>query len=161
MRSNEPDQGKSNPQIQIHPLTVDHITRGFSCGVESLDHTLHSLRVARPRPDRIVLIATWPSDRNVLGFVAVEKCELRLDTQEPQTILYIPWLAVDQKYQRRGIGTHLLIHGLTRAKQWIPTGRCAAALHCEPSNYSYYSALGFHQLDAGLFVLPPDLLDSL
>jgi GNAT superfamily N-acetyltransferase len=112
----------------IEPLGKHHDRRSFSCGNEPLDRYLKQLasqdarrHVAAP------FVAVWESgDKTILGYYTLSAFAIDLGTLPDSTASKLPHyplvpatllgrLAVDQRYQGRGLGGFLLVDALRRA----------------------------------------------
>ncbi len=111
---------------EIGPLGDIHDRKNFSCGEPSLDTYIERQagqdvrrRIAR------VFVATFDDPASIAGFytlsaLAVEASELPAELsaklpRHPIPAALIGRLAVDQRYQERGLGAYLLMDTLSRA----------------------------------------------
>jgi GNAT superfamily N-acetyltransferase len=112
--------------MQIQPLTGSHNKQGFDCGAESLNNWLQ--QVARQHQDKGIsktFVATLEENpTQICGYYALTLAEL--DGQHlpqawrkkmPRRIpgVRLGRLAVDARYQGKGLGALLLVDALSRA----------------------------------------------
>jgi len=142
--------------MQILPLTGSHDRQDFDCGRQELNDWLR--QVARQHQDRglsktFVAILEEAPDR-ICGFYALTLAELENQSlpsawrkKLPRRIpgVRLGRLAVDLRYQGKGLGDLLLVNALTRARK-IHTeaggiGLFVDAIDAEAAGY--YQRLGF------------------
>ena len=112
----------------IEPLSKHHDRRSFSCGNEPLDRYLkqQASQDAR-RHVAAPFVAVWEAgDKTILGYYTLSAFAIDLGTLPDSTASKLPHyplvpatllgrLAVDQRYQGRGLGGFLLVDALRRA----------------------------------------------
>ncbi len=114
--------------MQILPLTGSHDRQGFNCGRTELNDWLQ--RIARQHQDK-GLSKTFVAIREeapatICGYYALTVAELD-NSQMPDTFrnklpnripgIRLGRLAVDLRYQHKGLGELLLVDALTRARR--------------------------------------------
>lgn len=149
-------------ECRVGRLSQTHSRSGFDCGSLELNAPLVEYRIDGPRNDRELIVATLGESNRVLGYAALELSDLTLaDGIEGQSY-YIPWLAVDEEFHRRGIGTRLVSETLLLAKDW--SKRCGigpVTLHAETKIHGFYKQFGFEGIGNKLLAIPANVLSEL
>ena len=143
--------------MQVHPLTGSHDRQAFDCGRQELNDWLR--QVARQHQDK-GLSKTFVATREnaldcICGYYALTLAELENrhlpDAWRKKLPRRIPGvrlgrLAVDRKYQGKGLGELLLVDALTRAQR-IYTEAGGIGLFVDAIDEQaagYYRRLGFN-----------------
>lgn len=109
------------------PLTEDHLTEGFSCGVPTLDEYLTRWALADQRAEKSRTYVTAAGKSVVAYYSLAAGAAVPSDAPErvtrgqraqPIPVILLARLAVDIRYQHRSLGEALLLDAL---------GRCSAA----------------------------------
>jgi len=142
--------------MQVHPLTGSHDRQAFDCGRQELNDWLR--QVARQHQDK-GLSKTFVATREnaldcICGYYALTLAELEnrhlpeaWRKKLPRRIpgVRLGRLAVDRKYQGKGLGELLLVDALTRAQR-IYTEAGGIGLFVDAIDEQaagYYRRLGF------------------
>ncbi|OGT30983.1 MAG: GNAT family N-acetyltransferase [Gammaproteobacteria bacterium RBG_16_51_14] len=143
--------------MQVHPLTGSHDRQAFDCGRQELNDWLR--QVARQHQDK-GLSKTFVATREnaldcICGYYALTLAELEnrhlpeaWRKKLPRRIpgVRLGRLAVDRKYQGKGLGELLLVDALTRAQR-IYTEAGGIGLFVDAIDEQaagYYRRLGFN-----------------
>lgn len=109
----------------IEPIAKDHTRNQFQCGNPFLNAYLH--RYARQNSERGLskaYVMTVMDDRNVIGYYTLSASHILFENAPPDLVRSLPRypvptarigeLAVDTRYQGKGIGAILLLDALHR-----------------------------------------------
>lgn len=110
----------------ITKLNLHHQRQTFDCGVEPLNRFIkQQANQLIKRYETVVYVAE--EQQQVVGFYTLSRCEIHqtqapilLKKQSPYTpipAVLLGRLAVDCRYQQRGLGRDLLLHAMTTCKQ--------------------------------------------
>ena len=121
----------------VEPLGRHHDRAGFSCGNETLDRYLKE--IARQDARRLVaapfVLIDETAPKTILGYTTLSSFSVSLADLPEEVARKLPAypnvpvtllgrLAVDHRYQGRGLGTFLLMDALRRA--WVESSQIAA-----------------------------------
>jgi ribosomal protein S18 acetylase RimI-like enzyme len=142
--------------MKILPLAGSHNRQGFDCGRQELNSWL--LQVARQHQEKglsKIFVATLPEEPDfICGYYALTLAELEnrylpdaMKKKMPRRIpgVRLGRLAVDRKYQGKGLGELLLVDALNRAHR-IYTEAGGIGLFVDAIDVraaDYYHRLGF------------------
>ncbi|MCE9590078.1 MAG: GNAT family N-acetyltransferase [Planctomycetes bacterium] len=151
------------PDCRVGRLSETHQRSHFRCGVDHLDNPILTYRLDGPRIDREILVATLNNDNRVVGYGGLELSDLELAQGITGMAFYVPWIAVAQGFQRRGIGKRLVSEVLLRAQRWSREQAITApvTLHAEKQLHGFYEQFGFEQINDQLLALPASVLTAL
>jgi GNAT superfamily N-acetyltransferase len=152
--------GPATGQVRIRLLAPDDARSQFDCGDIELDRFFQ--RYAGQNQFRHHIGSTYVAvlDGNIAGFVTVSPGELTADTVAaalkkklpayPIPVLRIARLAVDTRFQGRGIGRFMLRAMFELALELRDRVGCAGVVvDAKADAASFYQRLGFMPLSAG------------
>lgn len=143
-------------------LAANHLLAGFSCGNTALDDWLHHRAAkAEGRSARAYVACIGNS---VVAYYCLSASAVRLkdvpkkltrNMPELVPVILIGRLAVDQNYQRFGLGKALLRDALSRALTATQTIGCRAVMvhSIDDQTVAFYEQYGFQAFPAGLRTL--------
>lgn len=97
---------------------------------------------------RSILIAT-DNDNNVLGCTFTE---IQEDFVRPNRILYVTYVAVDEKYRKNGIGRMLMNEAENFCKRYECSAIELTSANFRVEAHSFYESLGFTKKKTTLFI---------
>lgn len=142
-------------EATIRPLERSDVRTAFESGSALHDRYLADFAWQNQHRHHLAVtyVATDELTRSVLAYITVSASEARSDVRAriaPRSFggsvpaLRIGCLAVDRRFQRRGLGTALLAHALKVALVQAAASGCAAVLvEAIPDAVSYYERFGF------------------
>lgn len=146
-----------------------HDRQGFDCGNDALDtHIRRHGRQARDAGFASVFVVEHEDDaRTIVACYCLSLCELAIDDlpenarrglpRHPVPAARLARLAIDRRFQGRGVGTLMLTHALRRCyKASMEVAAFAVVVDAKPEAVSFYEGLGFIRLlDYGLMLFLP------
>jgi len=114
-------------QWQVRPLDKKHDRSGFDCGEPSLNIYIRERAGQHARKDiSRTFVAVSPGDRIVQGYYTLATGSIKFESMPPKQrkglpseypipTAYLVRLAVDKRYQRKGLGGVLLYDAMARA----------------------------------------------
>ncbi|MEI9989781.1 MAG: GNAT family N-acetyltransferase [Rhizomicrobium sp.] len=164
-------------EVVICPLALTAGFPKFKCGVREIDDWCRSKASERDRTNKSrVFCATLRGTTDVAGFYSLSMrgsdsklidAEIVRDYNDAGFVpfVYIDYLAVNAEYQRRQLGTYLLMDALRRCRIIVQNMGClGVALHSlTPEATAWYKRFGFRERQKGatqfpLMVLPAQSL---
>jgi GNAT superfamily N-acetyltransferase len=144
-------------EYRIRPLKKSDNRKGFESGQADLDHFFKRYAGQNQFKHHIGVTYVATNKDTMFGYMtvamgALEVEELpegkRLPSPYPLPILRLGRLAVDNRYQGRGIGKHLLRYALTLALQQKDTVGCVGVVvDAKPEVVEFYKKFGFSMID--------------
>lgn len=111
--------------LQISKLEKHHQRQAFDCGVQPLNHFIQKLATQMLKRSEVAIYIAC-DDTTVAGFYTLSACEIHQADDPKQLKKHSPHipipcvllgrLAVDKRYQSRGLGGDLLLNALIRCK---------------------------------------------
>jgi ribosomal protein S18 acetylase RimI-like enzyme len=144
-----------------------HDRSAFSCGVETIDNWVKNSITEETKSDRVRLWCATDSSGALFGVyalnphsVAVEdagqlstKREAQGRSSRPVPVLYLTCLAIDQRFQKKGLGEALMVHAIQKAVK-ISEDIAVSAIVLDVYNdenfdrrLEFYQRLGFYSFD--------------
>ena len=140
---------------QPQPLKQEHLSRleSFSCGVPALDHWLKTRAYANQINGSSRTYLTFDGT-HLVGFYCISvysiqhnllNATLRRNMPDPIPVILLGRLAVDVRYQGKGLGTMLVSHALAMTKKIADIGGVVGlAVHPFSENeIEFYKGIGF------------------
>ena len=136
------------------PITRDHKVAGFSCGRESLDRYLIRDGLKRDAAGDAKVIVLARSDLEVVGYYTVSSAsvsreaatrKLRRNSPEAIPMALIGRFAIDNRYQKQGLGKALMKDAVLRIAQASEQiGIKGVLLHAiDDDARAFYASCGF------------------
>ena len=160
--STTPSSADKSPTPTIEPLASYHDRAAFSCGAADQDRFLKNdvLRRQSLGVSRVFVLVPMPASSTIIGFYALSNAvvafealpkSLRawgLPTKQPLPATLLGQLAVDSRYQNRGIGKILILRVLREALHASAiSASFAVIVHAaSPALAPLYSKYGFRSL---------------
>jgi len=141
-------------KLRIEKLSSTHVIEAFDCGIETLNRFLHRYALANQRADSAqTYVAT--ADNAVAGFHSLTVGQVEYDDAPERLgkglarhaipIVLLARLAVDRRFQGRGIGIGLLRDAFRRIKMVSEiAGVRGVAVHAkDDAAKAFYEHFGF------------------
>lgn len=163
-----PEDSKLGPPL---PLSTEHLLTEFSSGESTLDRWLkqRAMRNERSGSSRTYVVSV---DNQVIAYYyiatgsisqTIAPSGIRRNSPDPIPIMVLGRLAVDSRWQNKGIGKALLRDAILRTVQVSEiAGVKALLVHAlSKSAAEFYEAHGFHQSpnSSGTLFLPLSQVD--
>lgn len=148
--------GSLNEPLPTHPperISAEHALAGFDCGDSSLKQWLRSRALANEHSGASRTYVTC-SGKQVVGYYSLATGavardlatgRVRRNMPEPVPVIVLARLAVDQRFQHRGIGQDLLRDAVLRTLQAAEVAGVRAILvhTLSPAAKAFYQKFGF------------------
>ncbi len=164
-------------EIKIEPLERLHNRNDFDCGIKELNNFLRKYSFQNQKSNIsktfIAVDSEQPAAKDVLGFYTLSTGQINFDVlpkgvkhpRYPVSIARLARLAIDLKYQGRGVGRFLLYDALQKIKTISQmVGIFAVVVDAKDAKAkSFYERYGFVSLqDSDLTLcLPMKVIDRL
>lgn len=148
-----------------------HDRSAFSCGVLPIDNWVKNSITDETKSDRVRLWCGTDSSGTLFGVYALNPHSVTVEDagqlatkresqalergrpSKPLPVLYLTCLAIDQKFQKKGLGEALMGHAIQKAvklSEEIPVSAIVLDVH-EDENFdrrlAFYQRIGFHSFD--------------
>ncbi len=145
-------------KLILEELARRHNRRGFSCGVQPLDYYIGktALQHAQKGISRTFVLVPEENRTVIIGYYTLTPCQIRIDSlreehgktkpkDHPIPACKLARLAVATEWQKKGLGTKLLVHAMEhylQAQSLI--GMCALFVDAKDENAArFYEKFGF------------------
>lgn len=136
------------------PIAVDHDLAGFHCRHESLNQWLRRRALANAATGATRTYVICAEQRRVIGYyalaagslsIASAPSRLRRNMPDPLPVIVLGRLALDERWQRQGLGAGLLEDAVSRSIQAAGlVGACALLCHAiDDEAKAFYARHGF------------------
>lgn len=156
------------PNLQIQPLSDNHLREAFCCGNEIIDRFFVDRALKDHNENKVrVRVATSGDDLKAIGFYS-----LALKTLAPKSItgkigskfgkwpipaVYLSMIATDGSIQKSGVGFELMFHVFQRTLEIadIAGTACLALDAVDQDKAAWYEGLSFKRMganDLGMYI---------
>lgn len=143
--------------VKIERLNTHHYRQSFDCEVIALNQYLQQTALQHDKKNiaKTHVVKFEEPDSQILAYATLNMCEIDLSCEKgnpdfrkyPRTLpaLRLCRLAVDKRYQHKGIGKHLIAFTLTKAYQISTEIGCAGVIVDAKGDAAkkYYELFGF------------------
>lgn len=166
-----PEKPPEKPYVISRYEKALHDRSAFSCGVKGIDNWVKNSITEETKSDRVRLWCGTDPSGSLFGVYALNPHSITLEDAGPLTtareskalksgrpskpipVLYLTCLAIDQKFQKNGLGQALMGHAIQKAvklSEDIPISAIVLDVHDDENfdrRLAFYLALGFHSFD--------------
>ncbi|EFK08461.1 toxin-antitoxin system, toxin component, GNAT family [delta proteobacterium NaphS2] len=144
-------------EYRIRALKKNDNREDFECGQEDLDHFFKRYAGQNQFRHHIGVTYIATDEISVFGYITVAMGVLEAESLPDKKLPAVPYplpvlrlgrLAVDRRYQGRGIGKHLLRHGLNLAISQKETVGCVGVVvDAKSEAVAFYARFGFRMIE--------------
>lgn len=148
-----------------------HDRSAFSCGVDPIDNWVKNSITEETKSDRVRLWCGTDSSGALFGVYALNPHSIAVEdagqlstkreaqalergrSAKPVPVLYLTCLAIDQRFQKMGLGEALMGHAIQKAvklSEEIPVSAIVLDVYDDDNfgrRLEFYQRLGFHSFD--------------